>query len=226
MEAVWAFRVRLALKNGISVQTGSGSLSNNMSPAEPWINGTLAVNKKQELTSSGLLRVSAMHLFVAAGKIILLCSQLLAPSALKVLWKSPLLEGINVWTYCVNHGVSHWLNFILSRLFKLPLKRKRFQSEGQFFRPWDCFRKALQRKGFWERELDGVPLKGILEGWTQAQSWPVFIPDFVLPFIPSWCCTERHITTIIQNGSNYPRLPSLALQRRHPGENGGPQAKK
>lgn len=63
----------------------SGSLSNNMSPAEQWINGTLAVSKKEELTSPGLLGVSAMHLFVAAGKIIQLCSQLLAPSALKVL---------------------------------------------------------------------------------------------------------------------------------------------
>ncbi len=37
--------MRLALENGISVQTGSGSLSNNMSPAEPWINSTLAVRK-------------------------------------------------------------------------------------------------------------------------------------------------------------------------------------
>lgn len=77
--------MRLRLKNGISVQTGNGSLSNNLSPAEQWINCTLAVSKKEELTRPGLLRVFAMHLFVAAGKIIQLCSQLLAPSALKVL---------------------------------------------------------------------------------------------------------------------------------------------
>lgn len=160
MEAVWAFRVRLRLENGISVQTGSGSLSNNMSPAEPWINGTLAVSKQGELTSSGLLRVSAMHLFVAAGKIIQLCSQLLAPLALKVLWKSSSLQRINIWTYCINHGVLHWLDFVLSHLFKLLLGRKRFLFEGQFFRPGHCFREAVRRKGFWEWELDGVPLRG------------------------------------------------------------------
>lgn len=73
--------MRLRFENGISVQTGSGSLSNNLSPAEPWINRTLAVSKEEELTRPGLPRVSAMHLFVAAGKIIQLCSLLLAPSA-------------------------------------------------------------------------------------------------------------------------------------------------